>query len=112
MPREFSTEARVSSFELPALTKQQIKEQIEEQQCDAREVIIRAVQLLHRLRQMEHMRGLILDLDLPLEEVVYRAVLELWQREIGEPERDVLAELDELKQRFDTLTAEFERRGE
>ena len=70
MAREFSTEARVSSFELPALTKQQVK-------------------------------ALILDLDLDAREVIIRAVAELWQRELGEVDRDVLAELDALKGRLD-----------
>jgi hypothetical protein len=70
MPRAFNVEARVSSFELPALTKEQIK-------------------------------ALALDLDLDAREVVIRAVTELWQREIGEGDRDILGELDEIKQRLD-----------
>lgn len=65
------------------------------------DAISTAVHLLFRLRKMEHMQALILDLDLPLEEVVYRAILELWQREIGEPDRDLAAELDEVKHRLD-----------
>lgn len=66
MARAFNVDARVSSFELPALTKQQIK-------------------------------ALILDLDLDAREVIIRAVADLWRREMGEPERDVFAELDEIK---------------
>lgn len=75
MPRPFNIEARVSSFELPALTKKQI-------------------------------RALILDLDLDARNVVIRAVAELWQREIGEQERDIYAELDELRRRLDELAKE------
>lgn len=70
MPRAFNVEARVSSFELPPLTKQQIK-------------------------------ALGLDLDLDAREVVIRAVAELWQREIGEPDRDLFAEIDELRRRLE-----------
>lgn len=66
MARAFNVDARVSSFELPALTKQQIK-------------------------------ALILDLDLDAREVIIRAVAALWQREMGEPERDVFAEIDAIK---------------
>ena len=65
------------------------------------EVIRAAVHLLWRLRRMEQVKGLILDLDLDLEDVVYRAVAELWQRELGEVERDVFAELDAIKARLD-----------
>lgn len=101
MPREFNVEAARSTFELPPLTRQQIKEESAEQHCDAREVIIFAVQLLHRLRHMPQIRALILDLDLPFEEVIIRAVAELWQRELGEADRDILAELDEVKLRLD-----------
>jgi hypothetical protein len=66
MARAFNVGARVSSFELPALTKQQIQ-------------------------------ALILDLDLDARSVIIRAVAELWQREIGEPDRDIYAELDAIK---------------
>ena len=66
MARAFSIDARVSSFELPAPTKAQIK-------------------------------ALILDLDLDAREVIIRAVAELHQREMGQPERDVFAELDAIK---------------
>lgn len=72
MAKPFNVDAARSSFELPPLTRQQIK-------------------------------ALILDLDLDAREVVIRAVAELWQREIGEPDRDVFAELDELKRRLDKL---------
>lgn len=70
MPRVFNAGAARSTFELPPLTRQQIKD-------------------------------LILDLDLDAREVIIRAVAELWQREIGEPDRDVLAELDEVRRRLD-----------
>lgn len=103
MPREFSEDAARSTFELPPLTRQQIKEESKEQRCDAREVVIYAVQLLHRLRRMPEIRTLILDLDLPFEEVIIRAVAELWQRETGEAGRDLAAELDELRRRLDEL---------
>src|SRR4051812_18970628 len=43
MARAFNVDARVSSFELPALTKQQIKALILDLDLDARSVIIRAV---------------------------------------------------------------------
>lgn len=66
MARPFNAEAPRSSFELPALTRQQIKD-------------------------------LLLDLDLDAREVVIRAVAELWQREVGEPPRDLAAEIDEIK---------------
>lgn len=70
MPREFSIDAARTTFELPALTKEQI-------------------------------RGLILDLDIDARDVIIRAVAELWQRELGEAERDVFAEIDEIKRRLE-----------
>ena len=67
------------NIDLPALTKQQIK-------------------------------ALMSDLDMDARDVVIRAVAELWGREIGPAsERDVLAELDELKAamaRLDRIAAE------
>lgn len=51
----------------------------------------------------QQIQALILDLDLDAREVVIVAIQQLWQREIGEPERDVLAELDELKTRLTAL---------
>lgn len=53
----------------------------------------------------EQIKDLILDLDLDATDVVIRAIAELWQREIGEPERDLAAELDELKAKIDALAA-------
>ncbi len=53
----------------------------------------------------QQIQGLILDLDLDAREVVILAVAQLWQREIGEPERDVYAELDALKARLDAIKA-------
>lgn len=35
--------------------------------------------------------------------VVIRAIAELWQREIGTPDRDLAAELDDLRARLDAL---------
>ena len=69
MARAFNVDAARNSFELPPLTRAQIK-------------------------------ALILDLDLDAREVVIRAVAELWQREIGRPDRDLAAELDEIKVRL------------
>ena len=66
MARAFNVDAARSTFELPPLTRQQI-------------------------------RALILDLDLDAREVIIRAVAELHQREMGQPERDVYAELDAIK---------------
>src|SRR5262245_66290341 len=43
MPREFSVDARVSSFELPAHTKAQIKSQMQSLDTDARSVVITAI---------------------------------------------------------------------
>jgi hypothetical protein len=45
----------------------------------------------------QQIQALMLDLDLDAHEVIIRAVAELWQREIGQPERDVFAELDAIK---------------
>lgn len=53
----------------------------------------------------KQIQALILDLDVNARSVIIRAVAELWQREVGEPVRDVYAELDELKKRLDTLDA-------
>lgn len=48
-------------------------------------------------RTRAQIAALILDLDLDARDVVILAVAQLWQREIGEPDRDVYAELDELE---------------
>lgn len=69
MPKAFNVEAARSVFELPPLTRQQIK-------------------------------ALILDLDMDARNVVILAVAQLWQREIGEPDRDLAAEIDEIKQKL------------
>jgi hypothetical protein len=50
-------------------------------------------------------RALMLDLDLEFEEVLIRAVAELWQREIGEVPRDIYQELDEMKEAIRLLQA-------
>lgn len=57
-------------------------------------------------RTREEILGLILDLDMDATDIIVRAVHELWQREIGEPERDLVTELDELRQRVARLEAE------
>lgn len=41
--------------------------------------------------------ALILDLDMDARSVVIRAVADLHQRELGAPDRDVFAEIDEIK---------------
>lgn len=51
----------------------------------------------------QQIQALILDLDLDARNVIIRAVQELWQREVGEPERDLATEIDELKARLDAL---------
>ena len=48
-------------------------------------------------RTKEQIKALILDLDMDATQVVELAIAQLWQREIGEPDRDFGAELDELK---------------
>ena len=59
----------------------------------------------------ERIKGLILDLDMDATGVVELAIAQLWQREIGEPDRDVLAELDDLKASIEQLKA-AQRQGE
>lgn len=59
----------------------------------------------------QQIQALILDLDLDAREVVIVAVAQLWQREVGEPDRDLTAEIDELRARIDALvTTELNRR--
>ena len=55
----------------------------------------------------EQVRALMRDLDMDAVKVVERAVWELWQREIGDAPRDVLAELDEVK----AITRHMNRRA-
>ena|SRR6266496_2970693 len=66
MAREFNVDAARSSFELPPLTRQQIK-------------------------------ALMSDLDADARSIIIMSIAELWQREIGEPDRDLAAEIDEIK---------------
>lgn len=54
----------------------------------------------HTRRQID---GLMSDLDMDARNVVILAVAQLWQREIGEPERDVVAEIDKLNARIAQL---------
>lgn len=54
----------------------------------------------------EQIRALMLDLDMDAVDVMERAVWELWQRELGEAPRDVLAELDEIKAAVARLEAQ------
>ena len=72
MARAFNVDASRSSFELPALTRQQIQ-------------------------------ALMTDLDESARDVVIQAVALLWRREIGEPDRDLSAEIDEMKARVALL---------
>ena len=51
-------------------------------------------------------QALMLDLDATAVDVIIMAVAQLWRREIGEPERDVFAELDAIKAK---LGMEWER---
>lgn len=78
MARPFSIEAASSRFNLPPVTRDQV-------------------------------RALMLDLDLNAVDVVVRAVSELFRRELGATsERDVYAELDELKAALVALANEAE----
>jgi hypothetical protein len=45
----------------------------------------------------QQIQALMLDLDVDARDVIIMAVAQLWQREIGTPERDVYAELDAIK---------------
>lgn len=63
MPRAFSTEARVSSFELPKLTKEQILGLALDLDLDAREVIIRAVAELWQREIGDEPRDVFAELD-------------------------------------------------
>lgn len=49
----------------------------------------------------QQIKALILDLDLDARGVVITAIAQLWQREMGEGERDLAAEIDELRARLD-----------
>lgn len=69
MARAFNVDAARSTFDLPPLTRQQIK-------------------------------ALMSDLDQDARSVIIVAVAELYGRELGEPDRDIYAELDELKEAF------------
>jgi len=52
----------------------------------------------------QQIKALQLDLDIADgRDVVIIAIAQLWQREVGEPERDLAAELDELKQAIEEL---------
>ena len=46
------------------------------------------------------LRALSLDLDMDTRDVLMMAVAQLYQRELGTPERDVFAELDAIKARI------------
>lgn len=54
----------------------------------------------------KQIQALILDLDMDARGVVITAIAQLWQREIGEPDRDFGAEIDELRARLDALAKE------
>lgn len=51
----------------------------------------------------KQIQALILDLDMDARSVVITAIAQLWQREIGEPDRDFGAEIDDLRARLDAL---------
>ena len=57
----------------------------------------------------QQIKALSLDLDLDARTVIIVAVAALWQRERGEPERDILAELDELKAALAALRIERQK---
>jgi len=46
------------------------------------------------------LRALSLDLDMDARDVLIMSVAQLYQRELGTPERDVFAELDAIKARI------------
>ena len=46
------------------------------------------------------LRALSLDLDMDTRDVLMMSVAQLYQRELGTPERDVFAELDAIKARI------------
>ena len=48
----------------------------------------------------EQLAALMLDLDMDARDVLSMSVAQLYQRELGTPERDVLAELDAIKARI------------
>jgi len=48
-------------------------------------------------RTLIQIEALMHDLDQSARDVVIQAVALLWQREIGEPDRDLSAEIDEMK---------------
>ena len=52
----------------------------------------------------QQIAALILDLDADFRSVIIRAVAELWQREIGEPERDLAGEIDAIVARLDAAS--------
>jgi hypothetical protein len=49
------------------------------------------------LQTREQIKALMMDLDQDARSIVIIAVQQLWQREIGMPERDIYAELDAIK---------------
>ena len=57
------------------------------------------------LHTRQQIAALMSDLDQDARSVIIIAVAQLWQREIGEPDRNLAAELDELKRRMDELSA-------
>jgi hypothetical protein len=49
------------------------------------------------LQTRRQIKALATDLDQDARSVVIIAIAELWQREIGEPDRDLAAEIDAIK---------------
>lgn len=91
------------NFSLPEETRAQLEALAAHHGGNASEAIRIAVRLYWTLRQRSDTKALILDLDMDLEGVAIEAVARLWQRECGEPERDVWTEIDELAARVAAL---------
>lgn len=53
----------------------------------------------------QQIKGLMSDLDTDARSVIIMAVAQLWHREIGEPPRDLAAEIDQIKQKLGMLCA-------
>jgi hypothetical protein len=62
-----------------------------------------AVDLLYWMHYDEKAQALALDLDMERRPLLAFAIAQLWQREIGEPDRDIFGELDNHEQRLRAL---------
>lgn len=56
----------------------------------------------------QQIKALMNDLDQDARSVIIVAVQQLWQRDSGEPDRDIYAELDELKAAIAALAPQKE----